>query len=130
MIYSSREPPVRKPLHFVGSSQKELREMPADVQDVFGSALLDAQYGDEPGISRAFGEGLPRAVRKLVEDHDGDTYRAAYTSAFSGAVYILHVFKKKSKVGARTPRPHLDLIRARLKTAIEHHRRTHGIEGP
>jgi phage-related protein len=46
----------RKPLHFIGSSQKDLRAMPEDVQDVFGSALLDAQYGDVP-------EGLERLAR-------------------------------------------------------------------
>ncbi len=40
--------PQRKPLHFVGASRKDLRGMPEDVQDVFGSALLDAQYGDHP----------------------------------------------------------------------------------
>jgi len=36
----------RKPLHFIGSSKKDLKRMPEEVQDVFGSALLDAQYGD------------------------------------------------------------------------------------
>jgi phage-related protein len=34
---------MRKPLHFVGSSLKDLRAMPEDVQDAFGAALLDAQ---------------------------------------------------------------------------------------
>lgn len=66
--------------------------MPEDVQDVFGSALLDAQYGDHPRGARPFGEGLPREVMKLVEDHDSDTYRAVYTVAFREAVYALHVF--------------------------------------
>jgi hypothetical protein len=45
----------RKPLHFIGSSKKDLREMPEEVQDVFGSALLDAQYGDHPEGARPFG---------------------------------------------------------------------------
>lgn len=57
--------------------------MPEEVQDVFGSALLDAQYGEHPDGARPFGEGLPRTVMKLVEDHDRDTYRAAYTVAFA-----------------------------------------------
>ncbi|MDP2957977.1 MAG: bi-domain-containing oxidoreductase, partial [Longimicrobiales bacterium] len=34
-----------------------------------------------------------------------------------------------SKIGARTPRSHLDLIRGRLKTACEHYRRTYATEG-
>ena len=118
----------RKPLHFAGSSKKDLRDMPEDVQDVFGWALLDAQYGDHPEGARPFGEGLPREVLKLVEDFDGDTFRAAYTVAFSRAVYVLHVFKKKSSSGIGTPRPDKELIKARLATAREHYRRTYGQE--
>lgn len=103
--------------------------MPEDVQDVFGSALLDVQYGDTPEGARPFGEGVPRQVMKLVEDHQGDTFRAAYTVAFSRAVYVLHVFKKKSKSGIGTPEPDKQLIRARLKAAEEHYGRTYGRGG-
>jgi phage-related protein len=119
----------RKPLHFVGSSLKDLRTMPEDVQDVFGSALLDAQYGDHPEGARPFGEGLPRSIMKLVESHDGDTFRAAYTVSLPGAVYVLHVFKKKSKSGRGTPRPDKDLIRSRLRAAEQHHAKTYDTEG-
>ena len=119
----------RKPLHFIGSSHKDLGEMPEEVQDVFGSALLDAQYGDLPDGARHFGEGVPREVMKLVEDYDGDTYRAAYTVLFSEAVYVLHVFKKKSKGGIGTPQPDKELIRTRLRVAAEHYQRTYAGPG-
>ena len=102
--------------------------MPEDVQDAFGGALLDAQYGDLPIGARPFGEGMPREVMKLVEDYDGDTYRAAYTVAFRRAVYVLHVFKKKSKAGIATPKVVKDLIRVRLQAAAEHYRRNYGGE--
>jgi phage-related protein len=113
----------RKPLFFVGSSQRDLQAMPEDVKDVFGSALLDAQYGDTPYGARSFGEGLPRQIMKLAEDHDGDTYRAAYTVAFEGAVYVLDVFQKKSKVGVRTPKRVKDRVLARFKAAEQDHER-------
>ena len=100
--------------------------MPEEVKDVFGSALLDAQYGDHPEGARPFGEGVPRKVMKLVEDHDRDTYRAAYTVAFPGAVYILHVFQKKSTSGVSTPKPEREVIRARLRDAERHYRKTYG----
>lgn len=119
---------LRRPLHFVGSSRKDLRGLPEDVQDVFGSALLDAQYGDVPEGARPFGEGLPRQVMKLVEDHQGDTFRAAYTTTFPKAVYVLHVFKKKSKTGIATPKPDKDVIRARFDAAAEHYRRIYDDE--
>lgn len=103
--------------------------MPEEVQDVFGSALLDAQYGDHPDGARPFGEGLPRTVMKLVEDHDRDTYRAAYTVAFAEAAYVLHVFKKKSSSGVSTPRPDKERIRARLRVAENHYKATYGTKG-
>lgn len=65
---------------------------------------------------------------KLVEDFDGDTFRAAYTVSFSEAVYVLHVFKKKSKTGVGTPQPDKELIRTRLTAAAEHYQRTY--QGP
>ena len=115
----------RKPIHFLGSSQKDIRTLPEDVQDAFGSALLDAQYGDMPDGARRFGEGLPREVMKLAEDFDGDTYRAAYTMAFPLAVYVLHIFQKKSKSGIATPERDKNLIRRRLNQAEEHYRRVY-----
>lgn len=115
--------PGRKPLHFVASSIKDLRALPEEIKDVFGAGLLDAQYGEHPDGARPFGEGLPREVMKLVEDYDGNTYRAAYTVALSNAVYVLHVFTKKSKRGIETPRPDKDTIRVRLQAAKEHHKR-------
>ena len=59
---------------------------------------------------------------EIVEDHRGDTYRAAYTVRFADAVYVLHVFKKKSKKGIQTPKHVMDLVRARLRDAEQQHR--------
>jgi phage-related protein len=54
---------------------------------------------------------------EIVEDHRGDTYRAIYTVRFARAVYVLHVFKKKSKSGIATPRHEMELVERRLKAA-------------
>jgi phage-related protein len=116
----------RKPLHFVAGSLKDLQGMPEDVQDVFGSALLDAQDGDHPAGARPFGEGLPRAIMKLVEDFDGDTFRIGYTVSFPKAVYVLHVFKKKSSSGRATPKPDKNVLRTRLHLAEQHYRSHYG----
>jgi phage-related protein len=95
--------------------------MPEDVQDVFGAALLDAQYGDAPPNVRAFGEGLPGRVLKLAQAHHGDTYRLAYTVALPRAVYVLHAFKKKSARRIGTPLRDIELVRARQRGAAEHY---------
>ena len=59
---------------------------------------------------------------EIVEDHDGDTYRAVYAVRFAGRVYVLHSFQKKSKSGIATPKAETNLINARLKRAEEEHR--------
>jgi phage-related protein len=122
--------PPRKPLKWVGSSRKGLAALPEDVQDVFGSALLDVQYGDTPEGARPFGEGLPHEIWKIVEDYDGNTYRAIYTAAFPEAVYVLDAFMKKSKTGIKTPQADKDRVYARFKAAqqdyLAQHRRRRG----
>lgn len=58
---------------------------------------------------------------EVVEDYDGDTYRAVYTVKFAGAVYVIHAFQKKSRRGSETPKSDLDLIKQRLKKVEEQH---------
>ena len=43
-------------------------------------------------------------VLEIVEDYDGDTYRAVYTVRFSGRIYVLHAFQKKARKGFATPK--------------------------
>jgi phage-related protein len=110
-----------KPLFWVGSSRKDLKAFPVDVRRVMGFALWQAQAGGkhrEAWPLKGFGGA---GVLEVVEDHDGNTYRAVYTVKFAGAVYVLHAFQKKSKKGIKTPKAALELIRARLRSAEEHY---------
>ena len=109
------ERPVQ--LEWAAGTRKQMRDLPEDVQDVFGSALLDVEYGDVPDGARPYGEGLPSEILKLAEDHDGDTYRCAYTVAFEGVAYVLDVFQKKSKRGIATPQADKERVLARYKAA-------------
>lgn len=61
-------------------------------------------------------------VMEIVDRHDTNTYRAVYTAQFEEAVYVLHAFQKKSKRGAATPKPEVELIRRRLAEAERLHR--------
>lgn len=62
-------------------------------------------------------------VLELIEDDRSGTYRAVYTVRFATAVYVLHVFQKKSKQGIATPHQDIELVRSRLKVAEELHRK-------
>jgi len=61
-------------------------------------------------------------VLEVVENHQGETYRAVYTVNFSNLVYVLHAFEKKSKKGIATPKSDLDLINRRLQAAEQDHK--------
>ena len=58
-------------------------------------------------------------VLELVENYDGDTYRAVYTVRFAQRVYVLHAFQKKSKRGIETPKREIRLVEQRLRAAEE-----------
>ncbi len=110
-----------KPVRWVGNSRDDLRAFPAGVQDVMGFALWQAQGGDKHiGAKPLTGFG-GASVLEIVDDYDGDTYRAVYTVRFPEAVYVLHAFQKKSRRGIETPRQELELIRQRLKRAEQLH---------
>jgi phage-related protein len=111
---------TRKPLLWVSSSKKDLKQMPADVQDVFGHALDLAQSGKKhPAATPLKGFG-GAGVLELIEDFDTDTYRAVYTVRFGRAIYVLHCFQKKSTTGIKTAQCDIDLIRMRLQAAQDH----------
>jgi len=57
----------------------------------------------------------------VVEDDNGNTYRAVYTVKFAGVVYVLHAFQKKSKSGSKTPPEEISKVKARLKEVEKHH---------
>ena len=108
---------TRKPLKWVGSSKRDLDAMPEDVKDVFGHAIDLAQAGGRHQDTKVLSGFGSAGVLEVVEDHQGDTYRAVYTVKFAGWVYVLHCFQKKSKSGSATPKPDMDLINTRLKVA-------------
>lgn len=90
---------ARKPIKWVSSAKRDLDAMPEDVKDVFGHAIDLAQAGgkhQDAKVMTGFGSA---GVLEVVEDHQGDTYRAVYTVKFAGWVYVLHCFRKKSKRG-------------------------------
>jgi phage-related protein len=60
-------------------------------------------------------------VIEIVSDHDGDTFRAMYTTRIGDEIYVLHAFQKKSKKGIATPQHELDMIESRLKAARQWH---------
>jgi phage-related protein len=108
-----------KPLEWISSSRDDLRAFPEDVQQSIGFALYRAQLGSKHPDAKPLKGFKGSGVLEVVEDFDGDTYRAVYTVKFEGIVYVLHAFQKKSKRGISTPKQDIELIETRLKRARE-----------
>jgi phage-related protein len=110
------DPPL-KPVIWVGTSLRDLREFPSPVQDHVGYALYVAQRGGKHQDAKVLSGFGGSGVLEVIKDYRGDTFRAVYTLRYAGTVYVLHVFQKKSKSGRQTPRRDIELIKQRLREA-------------
>jgi phage-related protein len=119
-----------KPVRWVGGSKKDLSGFPEDVRRRVGGALWNAQLGRKAPYAKPLKGFGGAAVLEVVDEFDGNTYRAVYTVGFAGVVYMLHAFQKKSKRGAATPKVELDLIDRRLKRAREDYKQWSGSVKP
>ena len=111
--------PRPKPVRWIGSSRDDLRAFPEDVRLRVGAALWEAQLGRKAGWAKPLKGFGGAGILEVVDDFDGDTFRAVYAVRFAGLVYVLHTFQKKSKSGMATPRHEINLIEQRLKRAKE-----------
>jgi phage-related protein len=119
-----RLPTANARLEWISRARADLKTFPEEVRFVFGYALLLAELGGKhPDAKPLTGDPAFRGsgVLEVVDDHDGNTYRAVYTVRFAGVVYVLHAFQKKSKKGVQTSKNDIDVIKRRLKTAREHY---------
>lgn len=102
-------------LRWVGSSRNDMRGLPDRVRRAFGLSLFAVQCGETLNNSKAL-KGFS-GVLELKENDIAGTYRTVYALKLADAIYVLHVFQKKSKSGIATPKQEIDLIRLRLKLA-------------
>jgi phage-related protein len=89
------------------------------VQHEIGIALTVAQFGGKHPAAKTLRGFGGANVLEVVEDFDGDTYRAVYTVRFAEVLYVLHCFQKKSTRGIKTAQRDIDMIKARLRLAQE-----------
>lgn len=108
--------PGETPLDWIGSSKKDLLAFPEAVIGAMGYALGVAQLGGKHPHAKPW-KGDGGGVFEVVEDHQGDTYRAVYTVRFAEVIYVLHAFQKKSTKGIKTSKADVAMIKARLRLA-------------
>ncbi len=112
----------QRQIEWIGTSLKDMRAMPEEVRRFFGVALFAAQIGSKHPEAKPMKGFTGSGVLEIVEDYNTDTYRAVYTVRYVDAVYVLHVFQKKSKKGIATPQEEIDKIKKRLSAVEELHK--------
>jgi len=108
-----------KPIAWVGDSRERLREFPADAMRDAGYQLELVQTGSSPLDWKpmpAIGLGV-NEIRVRV----AGAFRVIYLAKFPEAVYVLHVFQKKSR---KTSQADIALARGRLRAVLATRRHT------
>lgn len=100
-----------KRLEFIGSSQDDIRAMPAAARHELGIELMRVQFGGEPTSFRPMSTVGAGAYEVRVRDDTG-AYRVIYVAKFADAVYVLHAFQKKTQ---RTAKADIELAAKRYK---------------
>jgi len=94
-----------KPVRWVGSSKEDLSDFPEDVRRRVGGALWDAQLGRKAPYAKPLKGFGGAAVLEVVDDFDGNTYRAVYTVGFAGSCTYCMPSKRGPSAGSRRPKP-------------------------
>jgi phage-related protein len=104
-----------KRLEFVGSSLNDLKEFPAEARRAAGFELSFVQQGLEPSDWKPM-SAVGAGVRE-IRIHVLGEWRIIYVAKFAEAIYVLHVFQKKTQ---KTRRDDIDLAQSRYRLIGEH----------
>lgn len=90
-----------KPVRFLGDSLKRLREFPEVAKQDTGYQLDKVQKGWQPDDFKPM-PSIGKGVEEIrVRDETG-IYRTIYTARIADAVYVLHVFQKKTPTTSKS----------------------------
>ncbi len=98
-----------KPVHFIGSSREDLRELPEDARETAGHQLFKVQQGKEPDDWKPM-PAVGAGVNEIRVWEESGTYRVLYLAKFVEAIYVLHVFEKRSQ---KTQKDDIQLAKVR-----------------
>jgi phage-related protein len=80
----------------MGDSLKRLRQFPLNVRYDMGYQLDKVQRGEQPDDFKPI-PSIGKGVEEIRVWDDTGTYRMIYTVRLADAVYVLHVFQKKTQ---------------------------------
>src|SRR5271163_2178493 len=113
-MYTSIVDGDAKPVRWIKTSLRDLRAFPSEVRRDIGQALFAAQQGETDPVAKPLKGFGGATVLEIAVAQRGNAWRAVYTVRFHDAVYVLHVFQKKSTNGISTPTREIEMIKRRL----------------
>ena len=103
-----------KPIHWVGSSLKDLLTFPDEIKQDAGYQLHRVQNGFDPENWKPFQEVGAGAKEIRMSDNSG-VFRVMYVAKFSEKIYVLHAFQKKTQ---KTNPKDINIAKTRYKTIV------------
>jgi phage-related protein len=112
------EPPVLRPIVWLGNSKSNLQAFPKGAQKMMGDELQLIQFGGMPKDAKPF-KGVGSGVFEIALRYAKEAYRVVLAVKIGKRIYVLHAFQKKSKHGIATPKLDVELIQQRYAQAQE-----------
>ena len=106
-----------KRIQWLGTSLNTVREFPDDARALIGQELRMVQSGLMPGDFKPMPTVGSGAYEIRVRA--GNQYRVIYVAKFSGSVYVLHAFVKKTP---KTAQSDLDVAKSRYTAMLIEHK--------
>ena len=104
--------PRERPIHWLGSSLKDIQAFPAEVRKEAGYQLHRIQNGFKASDVKSF-SAVGKGVEEVRLDNADGTYRVMYIARSFEAVFVLHCFRKKTQ---RTAKVDINIARARFRS--------------
>jgi phage-related protein len=105
-------------ISWITGALKDFQAFPEAVQEQMTTALRLAAHGEKADRAKPL-RGLGSGVFEIALAYRGNAYRAVYAVQLGEDIWVIHAFQKKSTRGITTPKPVIDLIRARLQRVRE-----------
>jgi phage-related protein len=100
-----------KPITFLGSSLKDLRDFPVDARSEAGFQLRRVQKGEEPNDWKPM-PAIGAGVREIRLRQISGAFRVLYVANIGHRIVVLHAFQKKSQ---QTSQADIALAQLRFK---------------
>jgi phage-related protein len=106
---------AEKAIYWIGTSYKDLLNFPDEAKRDAGYQLHRVQNGLEPENWKPF-QSIGAGVKEIRISTDGNAFRVIYIAKFSGRIYVLHSFQKKTQ---KTRSQDINIAKARYRAIVK-----------